>query len=1303
MCTDCYPERETEDRRLIEIDRDQIILHTNSPPSSSHSRKRVDSSRAFRYDECFNDQELEGEKAQTAIFERIGQPLLDNAFKGFNNCIFAYGQTGSGKSYTMMGSSLHEGIIPRIGRELFERISKSESTCTVEVIYLEIYNEKVRDLLNPRNKGNLRVREHPSLGPYVEDVSKLAVNSFQDIQSLISEGNKTRTVASTDMNQSSSRSHAVLGITLTQIHEHGETLSEKVSRISLVDLAGSERSTVSGTSGIRLKEGSEINRSLSTLGRVISTLADSKRNGVVPYRDSTLTWLLKDSLGGNSMTTMVANISSAVGSFEQTLSTLRFADSVKKIQNRPVVNEDPNAKLVRQLKEELAELKRSLGKNSDENLKEQLRLSEKLLSDANETWEERLNRTKEIQKQREEALEELGISIDDSMIGLRTPRKVPHLVNLSEDPLLAECLVYNLRNGEKTTVGKFESEASIKLEGAKILYQHCVFENRSTVTLTPCSQEASVIVNGRQIQGETTLHSGYRIILGGTHVFRFNHPQEALTHRKRLSSGSPMGRNGGSPVSSPAKQDGNTELAGSSLGSYPDWEYALNELADNLLLENDNKISNLDDEQFLCLFDGMERIKEARLSRYESDDTSTPTRSPTKSSHRRNNSSLSGDLPHLSAMSPLRGTEDFSVQLTPHTGEKDGNSRLMKKYARLWKKINCVHWANYILSLTNIPKQVTIACERFGSAITCQLMVFDKVGFDSPASNIEEDDSLLPSDDIQVCCRLIDYENCVVKIWPMRKVERLLHQAQNNLKLRQHGMKQNPFLQFSSKYTFLGHSTQLGCATGELVEVVSPYTYSITAITTLTADNGKITHLQIQGFQLEEVTELYAVVLFISDFGNTPNVTEVETLPSTAVPAKGEIVYGTDISVPEDSSILVRVNIYGVVRQQMLERLTSWDEIQEPPIDKYLVLESSLRRNDDPGVGIPVRSKSQCSNSHRQDYFQKSIAVNKGKTGECREKENPFLSISSEILELDEEGRYSHTEVLKHEDSYCILLHQGLQRRIRFAFSSTHDCFSKDIPEVTLGNVRLVDSYEIVHENDERLIQFNVLKTSETHHSKEVYEKVVECQWDSSAHNCTFLNRQTKAGYTVLIDCVIHLKLKSNDSIVPFKFSLPVSMRPRVSTIARWETLFGLVTLSTEAPTVHFMLEQWPLVPRTLFDFFRLDRSNSVKDSIQLENWRPRGVSLLREYYVYQERLNYKIQVQQTRARLNRTQLPETTFQRVQTKDQDRLSFYCNLWKKPLHSKDRTLRIWDYREHLHHPSTSSAFNTPRMKLVAKEM
>lgn len=360
----------------------------------------------------------------------------------------------------------------------------SNLKCTVEVSYLEIYNERVRDLLNPSTKGNLKVREHPALGPYVEDLARLVVNNFSEIENLMDEGNKARTVAATNMNETSSRSHAVFTIILSQKIHDTETGfdSEKVSRISLVDLAGSERAQSTGATGARLKEGAEINRSLSTLGRVIAALADlstgkKKNASMVPYRDSILTWLLKDSLGGNSMTAMIAAISPADINFDETLSTLRYADSAKRIKNHAVVNEDPNAKMIRELKEELQQLRSKLSgslpdeeryapdtplekqmvtittpdgvvkKVSKAEIAEQLTASEKLLGDLNQTWEQRMEKTQQIHKEREAALEELGISIEKGFVGLSTPKRIPHLVNLRFDPPKPQVLLLiNLRN-----------------------------------------------------------------------------------------------------------------------------------------------------------------------------------------------------------------------------------------------------------------------------------------------------------------------------------------------------------------------------------------------------------------------------------------------------------------------------------------------------------------------------------------------------------------------------------------------------------------------------------------------------------------------------------------------------------------------------------------------------------------------------------------------------------------------------------------------------------------------------------------
>lgn len=302
---------------------------------------------------------------QETIFNDVGEEMLSHAFEGYNMCIFAYGQTGAGKSFTMMGpdKGADSGITPRLCQALFAKTDQNTDTnlsYSVEVSYLEIYNEKVRDLLNPTGSHSLRVREHPVLGPYVEDLTKLVVTSFSDIDRLIEEGNKSRTTASTNMNATSSRSHAVFSLIFTQRQTVTSSVqTEKVSKISLVDLAGSERAQSTGARGARLKEGANINKSLTTLGKVISALAEasdpakSKKSGkdFIPYRDSALTWLLRESLGGNSKTAMIAAISPADINYDETLSTLRYADRAKQIVCKAIVNEDPNAKMIRELRE----------------------------------------------------------------------------------------------------------------------------------------------------------------------------------------------------------------------------------------------------------------------------------------------------------------------------------------------------------------------------------------------------------------------------------------------------------------------------------------------------------------------------------------------------------------------------------------------------------------------------------------------------------------------------------------------------------------------------------------------------------------------------------------------------------------------------------------------------------------------------------------------------------------------------------------------------------------------------------------
>ncbi|KAG7127568.1 Kinesin-like protein KIF1C like [Verticillium longisporum] len=337
-----------------------LVPNDNDPANSRAKSRKVIEEKSFTFDNSFwsHDTTDKHYAPQEEIYNTLGEEFLDHNFEGYHTCIFAYGQTGSGKSYTMMGTPDHPGLIPRTCEDLFERIEAAQNetpniSYNVRVSYFEVYNEHVRDLLVPvvPNKPPyyLKIRESPTEGPYVKDLTEVPVRSINEILRYMKNGDDSRTTASTKMNDTSSRSHAVFTIMLKQIHHDMETdeTTERSSRIRLVDLAGSERAKATEATGARLREGSNINnninKSLTTLGRVIGALADSKQKGrkrkdVVPYRDSILTWLLKDSLGGNSKTAMIACI--APSDYEETLSTLRYADQAKRIRTRAVVNQD---------------------------------------------------------------------------------------------------------------------------------------------------------------------------------------------------------------------------------------------------------------------------------------------------------------------------------------------------------------------------------------------------------------------------------------------------------------------------------------------------------------------------------------------------------------------------------------------------------------------------------------------------------------------------------------------------------------------------------------------------------------------------------------------------------------------------------------------------------------------------------------------------------------------------------------------------------------------------------------------------
>uniref|UniRef100_A0A5F9D566 Kinesin family member 16B n=1 Tax=Oryctolagus cuniculus TaxID=9986 RepID=A0A5F9D566_RABIT len=505
-------EKDLEAKFIIQMEKSKTTITNLKIPEGGTGDSGRERTKTFTYDFSFYSADTKSPDyvSQEMVFQTLGTDVVKSAFEGYNACVFAYGQTGSGKSYTMMGSSGDSGLIPRICEGLFSRINETtrwdEASFRTEVSYLEIYNERVRDLLRRKSSKtfNLRVREHPKEGPYVEDLSKHLVQNYSDVEELMDAGNINRTTAATGMNDVSSRSHAIFTIKFTQAKFDSEMPCETVSKIHLVDLAGSERADATGATGVRLKEGGNINKSLVTLGNVISALADlsqdaanplvKKKQVFVPYRDSVLTWLLKDSLGGNSKTIMIATISPADVNYGETLSTLRYANRAKNIINKPTINEDANVKLIRELRAEIARLKMLLAQGNQIalldsptalSMEEKLQQNEARVQELTKEWTNKWNETQNILKEQTLALRKEGI-------GVVLDSELPHLIGIDDDLLSTGIILYHLKEGQ-TYVGR-EDAATEQDIGAVIL-------------------------------------------LGRTNMFRFNHPKEAAKLREKRKSG----------------------------------------------------------------------------------------------------------------------------------------------------------------------------------------------------------------------------------------------------------------------------------------------------------------------------------------------------------------------------------------------------------------------------------------------------------------------------------------------------------------------------------------------------------------------------------------------------------------------------------------------------------------------------------------------------------------------------------------------------------------------------------------------
>ncbi|XP_076464871.1 uncharacterized protein LOC143296707 isoform X2 [Babylonia areolata] len=584
------------------------------------SRDRV---KHFAFDYCYDCSVDRGHCAafasQQLVYQDLGTEVLQAACDGYNACLFAYGQTGTGKTFTMMGHPGEVGLTPRICEGLFgyvDECQEENSTFRVQISYMEIYNERVRDLLNSSSQPQrftLRVREHPKEGPYVEDLSRHQVKDYHQVQTLLDRGNQNRTTAATHMHEHSSRSHAIVTLHFTQAKlEHGLP-SEVVSKIHLVDLAGSERADPNYHANYkgRITEGGSINKSLNTLANVIKALAErslltwsseavgptgslgetpagsSPSTGRkarvlhVPYRDSVLTWILKDSLGGNSKTLMIATVTPASTHYSDTLSTLRYAQRAKRIVNKPVINEDANVSLIRQLRQEIERLKQMLasatmcgspvpvlemtaslpGGDTDLPLSahlgvdqgavgmaehvrgtllcEKLKENEAMANQLTQSWLNKWTETQSLMKESDLSIRGLGGR--SSSLGVVIDSQLPHLIGLHEDVLSTGVIIFHLKEG-KTFVGREDArrEQDIVLQGPGLQAEHCVIKHQDGQVTLHARHGAQCSLNGVMLNQPTALTQGDVLLLGKKNMFRFNNPAQAAKlrqHRQKQPEG----------------------------------------------------------------------------------------------------------------------------------------------------------------------------------------------------------------------------------------------------------------------------------------------------------------------------------------------------------------------------------------------------------------------------------------------------------------------------------------------------------------------------------------------------------------------------------------------------------------------------------------------------------------------------------------------------------------------------------------------------------------------------------------------
>ena len=523
-------------------------------PGTVQISRSLPNDRSRKKETFIFDTVLPTSAGQAAMYNLIGGPILDRLIDGYNSCIIAFGATGCGKSHTIFGNqSQDRGLLPRIAETLFQDLNALNETArkqtVVKVSYLELYNEKARDLLKPDGDGkaaSLEVREHPKAGIFVDGLTRSVASSAEDVHRLVEFGHKIRVVGSTHMNAHSSRSHVIVTLHLQQVLQSDGTsgVSNQMlrhSQLHAVDLAGSERLFMVGEDSLRRRESMQINKSLLALGQMISRLSKGATGSHIPYRNSKLTFLLADSLMGNCQTAMIACVSPS-SSFQQlTESTLRFATSVKEIRTKPVQNE-PSGDLVQSLRAEAATLRKRLRQGTCDQtqareLEAQLRGDEYLQDEFNFSYEEMQVKSKTAEGIRRRTLRRLGLGQSEAPDCIVVQK-------MTSDPLLSGCLTWTMAPGEQLRIGS-EPDCEIFIDGlgveAEMCRLHCLDSSQiqvlpATSSSLPLDEEgretlhrrgslykknhALVMVNNSVLQEPQNLRSGDFLRVGSNHFFR---------------------------------------------------------------------------------------------------------------------------------------------------------------------------------------------------------------------------------------------------------------------------------------------------------------------------------------------------------------------------------------------------------------------------------------------------------------------------------------------------------------------------------------------------------------------------------------------------------------------------------------------------------------------------------------------------------------------------------------------------------------------------------------------------------------